>query len=92
MTRQPLDPSLLRSEPAELEAQLPQELTDRRQFIAKVKGMLVGVEYEWAEDTLRGMLYTAERRGIITDRMKDAVQRIADKPTRGSDRGRKGGW
>lgn len=87
-----LDPSLLRSEPAELEAQLPAELTAARSFIATIKGMLVGDEYAWAEETLRGMLYTAERRGIITDRMKEAVQRIADKPTRGRDRGRRGGW
>lgn len=87
-----LDPNSLRSEPADLHARLPQELTHKAKFIGRVKSMLVGDEYAWAEETLRGVLYTAERRGIITDRMEQTIQKIADKPTRGSDRGRRGGW
>lgn len=75
-----LNPNDLKSEPADLYARLPHEQTPAAKFIAQVKGMLVGDEYAYAEDTLRGMLATAERRGIVTDRMRDAVAKIADNP------------
>lgn len=87
------DPSILRDELADSQARNHHDLTEAQKFIAAVKGMLVsGEEYDWAGDTLRGILSTAEKRGIVTQAMRDAVQRIADKPTRGRDRGRRGGW
>lgn len=74
-----LNPDDLKSEPVG-DPVARGDLSPAAKFIAQVKGMLVGDEYAYAEDTLRGMLATAERRGIVTDRMRDAVAKIADNP------------
>lgn len=45
-------------------------------LIRRIKGMLVGDEFTYAEATLRGILETVERTGRCTSRQVDAVDNI----------------
>lgn len=91
-----LNPDNLRAEPADSTATRTHygaaDLSDVQKFIGDVKSLLVGDEYNYAEATLRGMLKTAHG-GIITDRMRQALENIKARPHRGSRRDRnRGGW
>lgn len=69
---------------------LPASGRDRsptEKFIAQVKGMLVGDEYEYAEDTLRGILTTVERTGRVSEGQERAVGNIAANPGRKGSQG-----
>lgn len=57
-------------------------------FEQQIRGMLVGDDYLYAEDTLRGILDTVTRTGRVSDNQRRAVQRIDDKPTQRRRRGR----
>lgn len=62
-------------------------------FVREIKGMLVGDEYLYAEDTLRGILATVQRTHQVSDRQRQAIQNIQDHPHRGTSRGReRSGW
>lgn len=93
--KRPISPDDLRDEiqPAEEETGsedlrgLPPQ-ADRRataadpdRMIREIKGMLVGDDYEYARDTLEGILKTIERTKIVTENQWRAVDNIAAKPT-----------
>lgn len=74
-------------------ARRPEDLTHQEKFVAKVKGMLTGDEYAYAESTLRSILTNVVKRGWETEGERRAVENIADKPYSGTNRGRhQGGW
>src|SRR5204863_9532800 len=59
----------------------------------RIRGMLVGDEFEYAEETLSGILATLEETGRCTSRQVDAVDNIAAKPRRRpTPWDRKRGW
>lgn len=64
---------------------------DVDRFIREIKGMLVGDEYEYAEETLRGILKTIEATRDVTWGQYTAIENIAAKPNRRMDRGN-GRW
>ncbi|MHB9144684.1 MAG: hypothetical protein ACYC5Y_05035 [Symbiobacteriia bacterium] len=50
-----------------------------RETVAQIKDMLDSGDYEWAEDTLEGILEWVERNRHVTDRQKEAVQNIVER-------------
>lgn len=87
-----LNPDDLRDEPVNEHYARTNDFQPWEKAAQKIRGMLVGSEYEYARNTLEGMLDTITSRQIVTERQSDAIQRIQDKPSRGSDRRRTGGW
>lgn len=83
-----LDPSTLKNEPADHFARTA-DRTPLDQFVSRIKGMLVGDEYLYAEETLRGILETVQQRGIVTEGQRAAIDRIAEKPQRYGSQGRR---
>lgn len=74
-------------------ARRPEDLTTVEQFVAKIKGMLVGDEYDYADATLRGILGTVERRQLVTEAQRQAVENISARPYSGTRRSAsRGGW
>lgn len=58
------------------------EQSDLQKFVSLIKGMLVGDDYEYASDTLRGILETVQTKQIMTDGQRRAVANIEAKPSR----------
>lgn len=64
-------------------------------FVQEIKSMLVGDQYDYAESTLRGILETVLKSHSVSDRQRQAVSNISDKPqARGGTerRGRNSRW
>lgn len=61
---------------------------DPDRFIREIKGMLVGDEYEYAEQTLRGILQTVEHTRVVTQGQWTAVDNIAGRPHQHTPRAR----
>jgi hypothetical protein len=78
-----------RDDPAQANSQLPVATRPWEKMVQKIKGMLVGVEYEYAGGTLRGILASVERTRIVTDGQERAVGNIADNPSRDGSAGRR---
>ena len=86
-----LDPDSLRDEPLQEDTTQahPDDLTDLQKQIARVKGMLVDTNWEYAEGTLRSMLRFMENKQICTPAMRGAIDNIEAKPSCNT---RHGGW
>ena len=52
-------------------------------FIRRIKGMLVGDDYQYAEYTLRGILDTIEKTGRVTEGQSRAILNIENNPNTG---------
>ena len=59
-------------------------------FLTEIKGMLVGDQYEYAEDTLRGIMATVERTQMVTPNQRHAIENIQEHPGRGVRDDRRG--
>lgn len=76
-------------------ARHPDELTPAEKFIARIKGMLVGDEFLYAEGILRGILRTVEQSGRVSEGQRRAIDNIEAKPFANEHGGRNrrwGGW
>lgn len=88
------DPStaetVLRDDPSDKFYQTAPEMVlpgiSAERVIREIKGMLVGVEYSYAEITLRGILETIERTEAVTQGQWDAIERILNTPHRENSR------
>mgnify|MGYP001577341106 CR=1 FL=1 len=58
--------------------------TPVREIISRIKSLIVGDEYAYAEYTLRGILKAIETTGCVTEGQDRAVQNIMDNPNQGS--------
>ena len=77
MAKPPFDPDSIKDEPELSGGRLPQPVVDVDKFIMEIKGMLVGDEYEYAEETLRGVLKTVERSRQVTSDQARAIDNVA---------------
>lgn len=64
---------------------------DWQKFVREIKSMLVGDQYEYAEETLRGILMTVEQTERVTWGQYNAIDNISSHPGRRQDRGN-GRW
>ena len=79
-----------RDDSAQPNSQLPPATEPWEKLVRRIKGMLVGDEYEYASDTLRGILDTVQKTRRVTNGQERAVLNIEENPHRYRQRG--GRW
>lgn len=95
-TKKATDLASLKSQPeTDYYGRNPGQPEPWERFVQEIKSMLVGDEYLYAEDTLRGILETVQQRHSVSEGQRRAVSNISDKPQRrgGTERsGRNSRW
>lgn len=84
-----IDPTKISDRPLESSKPVDPRSTDWYRFSQDIEDLLATGKYTFAEETLRGIQETVEKRQAVTEGQRRAVRNIeasADRPSRGRSR------